>query len=203
MCSDSKVKNQKKMMVFAAPSGSGKTTIVRHLLDKFEELAFSISATTRPIRDYEIDGHDYYFLSVEEFRKRIETGAFVEWVEVYEGRYYGTLVEEVERLWAKGKYVLFDIDVLGARQIKEKYGDQCLLVFVKPPSVEALIDRLEKRKTETEATLQIRKERFHKELGYEVYFDRVLINDQLHIALEEAEQLTREFLGLVENHKKD
>lgn len=191
------------MMVFAAPSGSGKTTIVRHLLDKFDKLAFSISATTRPIRDYEIDGHDYYFLSVEEFRKRIDDGAFVEWVEVYEDRYYGTLVEEVERLWAEGKFVLFDIDVVGARKIKEKYGDQCLLVFVKPPSVEALIDRLEKRKTESETTLQTRKERFQKELSYEGHFDRVLINDQLNVALEEAEQLTREFLGLGKDLNKD
>lgn len=202
MCSDNTSQIQKKMMVFAAPSGSGKTTIVRHLLDQFEELAFSISATTRPIRDYEIDGHDYYFLSVEEFRKRIEKGAFIEWVEVYEGRYYGTLVEEVERLWSKGKCVVFDIDVVGARQIKEKYGDQCLLVFVKPPSVEALVDRLVKRNTESDATLQSRKDRFYKELSYEVHFDRVLINDQLNIALEQAEQLTRDFLGLEKKQKE-
>ena len=191
---DQATANTGKMMVFAAPSGSGKTTIVRHLLDCFDQLAFSISATTRRKRDYEVDGKDYYFLSEDEFSQRIANGAFVEWVEVYPGRYYGTLKEEVERLWKAGKCILFDIDVIGAMEIKEKYGDRCLAVFVKPPGIEALIDRLRKRKTESEETLQIRKERFREELRFEEKFDRVLINDQLEVALEEAERMVRGFL---------
>jgi len=181
-------------MVFAAPSGSGKTTIVRHLLSHFEELAFSISATTREKREYERDGKDYYFLSGEEFKEKIEKDAFVEYVEVYEGRFYGTLKKEVDRLWAEEKCVMFDIDVIGAMQIKEKYGEQCLTVFVKPPSIESLIDRLKKRKTETEESLNTRRERFKDELEFESKFDMVLINDDLENAFNEAEQITREFI---------
>jgi guanylate kinase len=188
-----------KMMVFAAPSGSGKTTIVRHLLEKYDELAFSISATTREKRAYEVDGRDYYFLSQDKFREKIKNNDFVEWVEVYEGRYYGTLRSEVERLWKEGKSVLFDIDVVGAMKIKEKYGDSCLAVFVKPPDIETLIERLRKRKTETEDTLKTRRERFEKELAFEDRFDRVLINDDLMLALEEAEHMVREFLRLDQN----
>lgn len=195
MYSNSKVKRQNKMIVFAAPSGSGKTTIVRHLLEKFDELAFSISATTREKRNYETDGHDYYFLSETEFLDRIEKGSFVEWVEVYKGRYYGTLVEEVERLWKEGKCVLFDIDVVGAMHIKEKFGDQCLAVFVKPPGIDTLIHRLRKRKTETEESLKTRRERFDRELTFESRFDCVVINDELDIALNKAEQLTSDFLA--------
>lgn len=199
MCSDNKDKTKAiegKMVVFAAPSGSGKTTIVRHLLDEYEQLAFSVSATTRPIRYYEEDGIDYYFLSNENFRCKIENKAFVEWVEVYEGRFYGTLKEEIERLWKEGKYVLFDIDVVGAMKIKEHYGEKCLAVFVKPPSIQTLIERLKKRKTESEASLNIRKERFKKELEFESRFDEVIINDELAIALERAEALTESFLEI-------
>ena len=185
-----------KMMVFAAPSGSGKTTIVRHLLGVFDRLDFSVSATTREKRNYELDGEDYYFLSVDAFRHRIQQEEFVEWVEVYPGRYYGTLKVEVERMWRAGKCVLFDIDVVGAMQLKEKYGDRCLTVFVRPPSVDALIDRLRKRQTETEESLAIRRARFIEEFKYESKFDRVLINDQLEEALEEAERMTRAFLDL-------
>lgn len=188
--------DQEKMMVFAAPSGSGKTTIVHHLLTHFEELAFSISATTRERRDYETDGEDYYFLSEPEFRARIDRGEFVEWVEVYPGRFYGTLKREIERLWAQRKCVLFDIDVVGAMQIKEKYGDHCLSVFVQPPSIDILIDRLRKRKTETEQTLKTRRDRFEEELNYASKFDRILINDKLDRALKEAERLTIDFLDM-------
>ncbi len=184
-----------KMMVFTAPSGSGKTTIVRHLLKRFDRLAFSVSATTRDKRDHETDGKDYYFLSVESFREKIARGLFVEWEEVYPGRYYGTLKSEVDRIWEEGKFVLFDVDVLGASNIKRIYGEKCLAVFVKPPSVEVLINRLKARNTETPETLEIRKARFLKELQYEPNFDVILINDQLENALEEAEELVRNFFG--------
>lgn len=184
-----------KMMVFTAPSGSGKTTIVRHLLKRFDRLAFSVSATTRDKRDHETDGKDYYFLSVESFREKIARGLFVEWEEVYPGRYYGTLKSEVDRIWEEGKFVLFDVDVLGASNIKRIYGEKCLAVFVKPPSVEILINRLKARNTETPETLEIRKARFLKELQYEPNFDVILINDQLENALEEAEELVRNFFG--------
>jgi len=182
-----------KMMVFTAPSGSGKTTIVRHLLKLFDQPEFSISATTRSKRDHETDGKDYYFLTVEAFREKIEQEAFVEWEEVYPGRFYGTLKSEVERIWKEGKFVLFDVDVLGAGSIKKMYGKKCLAVFVKPPSMETLVERLKARRTETPETLEIRKARFLKELEHESYFDVVLINDQLANALADAETLVRNF----------
>jgi len=182
-----------KMMVFTAPSGSGKTTIVRHLLEKFDQLEFSISATTRSKRDHETDGKDYYFLTVEAFKEKIDQEAFVEWEEVYPGRFYGTLKSEVERIWKEGKFVLFDVDVLGAGSIKKMYGEKCLAVFVKPPSMETLVERLKARRTETPETLEIRKARFLKELEHESYFDMVLINDQLANALADAETLVRNF----------
>jgi guanylate kinase len=189
-------RNKGKMMVFAAPSGSGKTTIVRHLLSSFECLGFSVSATTRPKRSYEKDGRDYYFLSVDDFKEKIRKEEFVEWEEVYENRYYGTLKSEIERKWEEGKHILFDIDVKGAMDIKKQFGDKCLAVFVKPPGVETLIKRLEKRNTETAETLKIRIARFNEELTYEKHFDTVLINDKLDLAFTEAEQLTTDFLML-------
>ena len=190
-----------KMMVFAAPSGSGKTTIVRHLLDHFEEVDFSISATTRNKRAYEGHGKDYYFLTEDIFRDKIESNEFIEWVEVYQGRFYGTLKSEVERLWNEGKCVLFDIDVLGAMKIKEKYGNQCLAVFIKPPGIESLLERLRKRNTESEETLKTRRERFEKELAFEDQFDVVLVNDDLQMALHKAEQIVIDFLGLDQSNK--
>lgn len=189
-------KQNEKMIVFAAPSGSGKTTIVRHLLNTFDQLSFSISATTREKREIEVDGKDYYFLSETEFKDKVDLNEFVEWVEVYRGRYYGTLRSEVQRMWDAGKFILFDIDVKGARMIKDQFGDKCLAVFVKPPSVEVLIDRLKNRKTETKASLNTRIDRFNEELSYEKYFDRVLINDQLEAAYIEAEKIVIDFLNL-------
>jgi len=185
----------KKMMVFTAPSGSGKTTIVRHMLKLFNQLEFSISATTRGIRAHETDGKDYYFLTTEAFKLKIEQGQFVEWEEVYPGRFYGTLKSEVERIWQQGKYVLFDVDVLGATSIKKMYGEKCLAVFVKPPSAEVLVERLKARKTETQETLEIRKARFLIELEFESNFDVVVINDKLEDALAEAEAIVRNFFG--------
>ena len=178
-----------KLFLFAAPSGAGKTTIVRHLLAKFETLAFSVSATTRARRVYEQEGRDYYFMDVDHFRKLIDEGAFVEWEEVYAGQYYGTLHSEIARLWAEGKDILFDVDVKGALRLKAAYPEQALSVFVKPPSAEAIRQRLIARQTETPETLEKRMARVEEELAYESHFDRVLINDVLEQALLDAEAI--------------
>jgi len=185
-----------KMLIFTAPSGAGKTTIVRHLLGKFPELAFSVSASTRHKRTHEVDGHDYYFISAEEFEQKIEEGAFVEWEEVYRGLKYGTLHSEIDRLWKKGKHIVFDIDVKGATNIKKAYPKESLAVFVKPPSPAILFQRLRDRNTEDEASLATRIARVTEELTYEPTFDYVLLNDDLDTALAEAEQLTRDFLEI-------
>lgn len=184
-----------KMLLFAAPSGSGKTTIVHHLLDTFDTLAFSVSATTRPRRNGEVDGQDYYFITTEDFRERIRQNAFVEWEEVYEGQYYGTLKSEIERLWQDGRNIIFDIDVEGAVNIKRQYPKEALSIFIKPPSVEVLADRLRSRQTESEESLQKRIEKAVKELDYENKFDLILVNDVLEDALTQAEQIVRDFIN--------
>lgn len=185
-----------KLLIFSAPSGSGKTTIVRHLLDKFpQHLAFSVSACTRPCRDYEIDGKDYYFLSEEEFRSRIAHKAFAEWEEVYAGNYYGTLKAEIERLWAAGKNVLFDVDVKGGLKLKEAYGEQALAIFVKVSSEEEIKRRLNFRGTETEATLAVRMAKVRYEASFEGEFDEVLVNDDLENTLLIAEKLVEDFIA--------
>lgn len=184
----------RKLLIFTAPSGAGKTTIVRHLLKKFDELAFSVSATSREARPGEEDGKDYYFLSPEEFRVRARTGDFLEWEEVYEDQFYGTLRSEVERLWALGKCVLFDIEVKGATNIKKLYPAETCAVFVKPPSAEILFKRLRNRKTETEKSLQKRIARAAEELTYEKSFDKVLLNDDLDLAFLEAEEIVKNHL---------
>ncbi|MDX1409045.1 MAG: guanylate kinase [Saprospiraceae bacterium] len=184
-----------KLIIFTAPSGSGKTTVVRHLLDAFDTLAFSVSATTRAKREHEQHGVDYYYLSQETFRMWIAEEAFVEWEEVYANQFYGTLKFEVERLWAQGKHVIFDIDVKGAMSIKKRYPDQSLAVFIKVPSLETLVERLRQRKTESEQSLQKRIQRIKEELTYEHSFDRVLINDDLEETLEEARRIVETFTG--------
>jgi guanylate kinase len=184
----------RKLLVFTAPSGAGKTTIVRHLLNQFDELAFSISATNRPRRDHEVEGKDYYFLSTDRFRELIEEDAFLEWEEVYEDRFYGTLKSEVERIWAEGKYIIFDIDVKGAVNLKQQFGEQALTVFVKPPSMPELFRRLQNRKTESADSLHKRMSKAAEELQYENKFDRTLVNDVLENALSKAEELVRTFL---------
>lgn len=186
--------SQGKMLIFTAPSGAGKTTIVRHLLEKYDDLAFSVSATTRAKRPHEVDGVDYYFLTVPEFRERAKTGEFVEWEEVYEEQYYGTLRSEVSRLWSEGKHIVFDIEVKGATNIKDMYTDQCLATFVKPPSLEILIERLKNRKTESAESLKKRIVRVKEEMSYEHSFDRILINDLLEVTLKEAEFLVETYL---------
>ncbi|WP_367392874.1 guanylate kinase [Lewinella sp. LCG006] len=185
-----------KLLIFTAPSGAGKTTIVHHLLETFPELSFSISATTRRQRPHERDGYDYHFITKEEFVKTIDSGGFVEWEEVYENLYYGTLHSEVDRLWAEGKHIIFDIEVKGATNIKKAYPEESLVVFVKPPSEEILFSRLRERNTESAESLAKRIARAAEELAYEHSFDYVLLNDDLATALAEAEQVTRDFLNL-------
>lgn len=182
-----------KLIVFTAPSGAGKTTIVRHLLKKFDTLAFSISATTRARRPHEQEAMDYYFLSPEKFKALIAEDAFVEWEEVYANQFYGTLKSEIERLWAAGKHIVFDIDVKGAVNIQQQYPQETLTIFVKPPSPETLFDRLRERGTESEESLKKRIARAKVELAFENKFDVILVNDILEDTLEGAERLVQQF----------
>ena len=191
-----------KMVIFTAPSGAGKTTIVRHLLKRYKnQLGFSTSATTRDRRDHEVDGKDYYFLSLEKFRQKISDGAFVEYEEVYRDQFYGTLKSEIERIWSLGKHIIFDIEVKGATNIKSIYGDECLAVFIKPPSFSILVERLKNRKSETQSSLSKRISRMKKELSYESSFDEVLVNDLLTVACKEAEIMIESFLNVSEEEE--
>lgn len=186
----------RKLIVFSAPSGSGKTTIVRHLLEKTKlPLAFSVSATTRPPRGAEKDGEDYYFLSKSQFQSHIDQGDFIEWEEVYPGVYYGTLVFEIERIWKSQKAVLFDIDVEGGLAIKSQFGEQTLTVFVRPPSVNSLRQRLVDRQTDSAEQVEIRVAKAAEELKKAAAFDQILVNSTLEIALADAEQLVANFLN--------
>jgi guanylate kinase len=183
-----------KLLVFSAPSGSGKTTIVRHLLSKEDlNLEFSISAATREARGEEINGKDYYFMSIEEFKKHIKADDFVEWEEVYRDNFYGTLKTEIERIWANGKNVIFDIDVAGGLRIKKKFPDETLAVFVKPPSIDELKIRLKKRSTESEDKINMRIAKASVELATAPQFDKIIKNYDLDIAKEEAYELVKEF----------
>ncbi|PHS07788.1 MAG: guanylate kinase [Kordia sp.] len=184
-----------KLIVFSAPSGSGKTTIVRHLLgiEKLN-LEFSISATSREARGEEVDGKDYYFLSLKEFKNKIKSEEFLEWEEVYRDNFYGTLKSEVERIWAQGKHVIFDIDVVGGIDIKRIYPERTLSVFVKPPSIEELKIRLKKRSTESEDKINMRIAKASIELATAPQFDFIIENDELDVALKEAEELAHNFL---------
>lgn len=184
-----------KVVIFCAPSGSGKTTIVKHLLKVNPSLQFSVSACTRNRREGETNGKDYYFLSQEAFREKIEQGAFLEFEEVYGGNFYGTLKSEIDRIWSLGKVVIFDVDVVGGLNLKKYFGAHSLAIFVKPPGVDVLEQRLRYRSTETEETLKMRVGKAVKELAYEHRFDKVLLNDELGKALMEAEQMVNEFLS--------
>lgn len=184
-----------KMLVFTAPSGAGKTTVVKHLLRKFKFLGFSISATTRKKRPKEKEAKDYYYLSVEEFKSRRRKRKFVEWEEVYENQFYGTLKSEVDRLWKEEKHIVFDIDVKGAKSLKKKYGARCLAVFITPPNLATLIERLSNRNTETPASLKKRISKVKRELKYQNSFDKVLVNDLLEVTLEEAEFIVEDFIN--------
>jgi guanylate kinase len=187
--------NKGKLLVFSAPSGSGKTTIVRHLLTQEDlNLEFSISAATREPRGEEENGKDYYFMTIQEFKKHIKAENFVEWEEVYRDNFYGTLKSEVERIWAKGKNVIFDIDVAGGLRIKSKFPQETLAVFVKPPSVDELKRRLKERSTETDDKINMRIAKAHVELATAPQFDKIIKNYDLDIAKEEAYLLVKEFV---------
>ncbi|HKL30877.1 MAG TPA: guanylate kinase [Tangfeifania sp.] len=184
-----------KLLIFSAPSGAGKTTIVKHLLQKNFDLNFSVSATSREPRTGETPGKDYFFLSEKEFREKIENDEFLEWEEVYKGIFYGTLKSEVERIRNSGKNVIFDVDVVGGLNIKKHYGDEALAVFVQPPSVEELKKRLRNRSTESEEKINMRIAKAEKELRYARRFDLIIINDNLDSALKIVESKVADFLS--------
>ena len=184
-----------KLIIFSAPSGSGKTTIVRRLMEIVEGLEFSVSATSRAPRGVEQDGQDYYFLSGEEFDKRIAEDAFVEWEEVYAGTKYGTLHSELERIWSKGHTILFDVDVKGGVRLKDIFGEQALSIFVMPPSIEELRRRLEGRATDTPEKIEQRIGKAAEEIGYAERFDLTIINDDLEAAVEQVRRVVEKFIA--------
>ncbi|SCY56665.1 guanylate kinase [Flavobacterium caeni] len=187
--------NKGKLIVFSAPSGSGKTTIVRHLLGLEDlNLEFSISATSRAPRGEEIDGTDYYFISIDDFKKHIKAEDFLEWEEVYRDNFYGTLKTEIDRIWAMGKNVIFDIDVAGGLRIKRKFPEQTLAVFVKPPSIDELKIRLKKRSTESDDKINMRIAKASVELATAPQFDKIIKNYDLDVAKQEAYDLVKEFI---------
>jgi guanylate kinase len=183
-----------KCVIFSAPSGAGKTTIVRALLEKNLDLEFSISACSRDPRPNEVHGTDYYFLGVEGFKQNIAADAFVEWEEVYTDNFYGTLKSELERIWGNGHHVVFDVDVIGGLNLKKQFGTKALAIFVQPPSYAELENRLRFRSTESEEKIQQRMNKANKELAYASEFDHILINDNLEKAIEEAMFKIQEFL---------
>lgn len=187
--------DNRKAILFSAPSGSGKTTIIRQILQQFDCFEFSISATSRQPREGERHGVDYYFLSPEEFAARVDKGEFLEWEEVYAGTRYGTLKSEIDRIWDNGHVIIFDVDVKGGMNIKKYFGDDALALFVMPPSIEELERRLRSRGTESEESIMKRLGRSAAELEESVHFDRTIVNDDLQRAVAETAGLIREYLG--------
>lgn len=188
-------KSHGKMIILTAPSGAGKSSIARYLLSKHaDKLAFSVSATTRAPRGQEKEGIDYYFVSVETFKENIQKEAFLEWEMVYEGKYYGTLKSELNRIWNSGKLPIMDIDVKGAIHVRKQFGAECLSIFIQPPSVEALEQRLIGRGTETTDAIQTRLNKARYELSFQPHFDQTVTNDQLDDACKKAEQLILDFI---------
>lgn len=187
--------NSGKVLIFSAPSGSGKSTIVNHILGLHPEIEFSISAASRAPRGNEQNGKEYWFMSTEDFRKKIDEGAFVEYEEVYPGSYYGTLKSEVDRVWSKGHVIIFDVDVKGGVNLKKYFGDAALSVFIQAPSIEALHERLVGRGTDTPEAIERRVAKAAEEMLYADKFDHVLVNDDLAKAYSEAETLVDNFLG--------
>ncbi len=184
-----------KVIIFSAPSGSGKTTIVRHLLERYPQLEFSISATSRAPRGQERDGVDYYFLSQEEFMKAVAENRFVEWEEVYKGTCYGTLRSEVERIWAAGHVIVFDVDVVGGINLKRIFGDEACSIFIMPPSIEELRRRLEGRATDAPEVIDRRVAKAEFEIGKAPEFDRIVVNDDLDTAVAETVRLLETFIA--------
>jgi guanylate kinase len=185
-----------RVVIFSAPSGAGKTTIVKELLNQQFGLEFSISACSRPKRENEVDGKDYYFLSIEDFEQKIQNDEFLEWEEVYKDQFYGTLRSEVDRIWAKGKDVIFDVDVVGGVNIKNIFGDKALAVFVMPPSIDVLKARLLGRSTEDESSLKKRLEKAEFEMTCADNFDVQIINDELDVAIDKAKATLFSFLSV-------
>ncbi len=188
--------NSGKLIIFSAPSGAGKTTIVQHLLRVIPGLEFSVSACSRPIRKGEVNGVDYYFLSVDEFRQKIQNDEFIEWEEVYKDNFYGTLRSEVFRIWNRGHHVIFDVDVEGGLNLKGQYTGRALAVFIMPPSIESLENRLRQRETETSESIARRLGKAEKELKTAGQFDVVVLNDTLAHALAESEKVVKDFLKI-------
>src|SRR6188508_3105144 len=183
-----------KIIIITAPSGAGKTSITKHLLKTFpDKLVFSISAATRQKREYEKEGVDYYFMTVDDFKEKIQHNAFVEWEMVYEGKYYGTLTSEIHRIWQEGKVPLLDIDVQGAVHVQQEHRQQTLSIFIEPPSVDELKKRLNSRGTETPESLDTRLNKATYELSFKDHFDKVIVNDDLEKACKEAEAIVRSF----------
>lgn len=185
---------QGKLVIFSAPSGAGKTTIVNRLLKDIPVLEFSISASSRQKRKGEIDGRDYYFFSVDEFQQKIKNNEFIEWEEVYDGNYYGTLKSEIERIWHKGKHVVFDVDVNGGLNIKNQFGNKALAIFVMPPKLKDLEFRLRSRSTETDRSIRQRMAKAEQEIGFSLKFDRILVNQDLETAVANAKNIVNTFL---------
>ncbi len=188
------VMSKEKVIIFSAPSGSGKTSIVNYLLERGLGLEFSISATSRAPRGEEQNGREYFFLTNEEFKRRVANGEFIEWQEVYEGCCYGTLKSEVERIWGDGKTVIFDVDVVGGVNLKKIFGEKALALFIQAPSVEELRRRLVSRGTDTPEKIEQRLAKAEYEMTFAPRFDKVIINDQLQRACEDAEKIVREFI---------
>lgn len=186
---------QGRLIIVSAPSGAGKTSIVKYVLDNIPQLAFSISATSRSKRENEQNGKDYYFLTADDFKRKLANDEFLEWQEVYPNQFYGTLKSEVERLWNEGKHVIFDVDVLGGLNIKKAFGKQALAVFIQPPTVEALRERLSGRGTENPESLKKRLDKAEYELSFAPQFDTIIINDVLATAQKEAVKKISDFLS--------
>ena len=185
-----------KAIIFSAPSGAGKTTIVKSLLANKLPLSFSISACSRQKRENEINGKDYHFLSIEDFKQKINEQAFIEWEEVYENNYYGTLKSEIERIWNDKKHVVFDVDVVGGLNLKKHFGNNALAIFIQPPSMDVLFKRLRNRATESEASLNKRIDKAKHEMTYSSSFDSIIINDQLKETINVAEKKVKDFLNI-------
>lgn len=184
-----------KLIIVCAPSGAGKTTIVRHILENIPGIEFSVSATNRAKRPNEVNGSDYYFINTEDFLQKIAKQEFLEWEEVYPGTFYGTLRSEIDRIWNRGNHVIFDVDVEGGLNIKQHFGPLALLVFVMPPSLEVLAERLKNRATETEKSYNARVSKAKREMEYQKHADRILINDRLEECLPNALKIANDFLN--------